>query len=291
MKIYENAIGEYDDKIKKIFDTQMDRTLQVQEEMEEKENKREKENYGDKFVAPFQAKIHETYGAEQPKYTEFEQLNGRLKQEDLTAEELADIVRDLRAKGWVTINDEIANDQQRVQETTDAAFIAYARSVAQELIGIEGQSLQDIENERSILNNQLDNTTDPKTISEINDKLQSLENQEKGIRDYGNSFLEVFSPNIKEMTGGLYYLGSELKAFNPLQPVTIIPPVTKNSSAATTSKEPGHASGTDYFIGGMTRINENGDELIELPTGSKIYPHQERGRQLEKISRGGEVNN
>ncbi len=36
-----------------------------------------------------------------------------------------------------------------------------------------------------------------------------------------------------------------------------------------------------------TRVNEQGDELIELPTGAKVYPMQETGRQLQEISSGG----
>lgn len=34
----------------------------------------------------------------------------------------------------------------------------------------------------------------------------------------------------------------------------------------------GHATGTEYFSGGLTRINERGEEMIQLARGSKIYP-------------------
>ncbi len=47
------------------------------------------------------------------------------------------------------------------------------------------------------------------------------------------------------------------------------------------------AAGTSYSPGGWTRVNEQGDELIELPTGAKVYPMQETGRQLQEISSGG----
>jgi hypothetical protein len=36
---------------------------------------------------------------------------------------------------------------------------------------------------------------------------------------------------------------------------------------------PGHAAGTDYFGGGLTHINELGGEIIDLPRGSRIIPH------------------
>lgn len=34
----------------------------------------------------------------------------------------------------------------------------------------------------------------------------------------------------------------------------------------------GHATGTEYFSGGLTRVNERGEEMIQLARGSKIYP-------------------
>lgn len=33
-----------------------------------------------------------------------------------------------------------------------------------------------------------------------------------------------------------------------------------------------HATGTEYFSGGLTRINERGEEMIQLARGDKIYP-------------------
>lgn len=35
----------------------------------------------------------------------------------------------------------------------------------------------------------------------------------------------------------------------------------------------GHATGTTNWSGGLTRINERGGEIIDLPRGSRIYPH------------------
>lgn len=36
----------------------------------------------------------------------------------------------------------------------------------------------------------------------------------------------------------------------------------------------GNASGTSSWRGGFTRVNENGGEIIDLPQGSRIYPHE-----------------
>lgn len=73
------------------------------------------------------------------------------------------------------------------------------------------------------------------------------------------------------------------------------------------NKVTGHATGTEYFGGGLTRINERGEELINLPRGTKIYPsgktNQIMNRELKgnntpnntynltvNISTGGEIN-
>lgn len=46
------------------------------------------------------------------------------------------------------------------------------------------------------------------------------------------------------------------------------------------------AEGTSYYPGGLTQINERGDEMVELPEGSRIYPAQ-RSREYVEVSRGG----
>lgn len=40
-------------------------------------------------------------------------------------------------------------------------------------------------------------------------------------------------------------------------------------------KLPKHALGTSYFSGGPTLINERGGEIVDLPNGARIYPHDE----------------
>lgn len=47
----------------------------------------------------------------------------------------------------------------------------------------------------------------------------------------------------------------------------------------------GNALGTSYFRGGPTMVNENGGELITLPSGSQIMPHREL---LQLINNGGQ---
>lgn len=54
---------------------------------------------------------------------------------------------------------------------------------------------------------------------------------------------------------------------------------------AATSWIPGkkkNATGTEYFGGGLTRINERGEEMIQLARGDKIYPAGKTDRIIEK---------
>lgn len=44
----------------------------------------------------------------------------------------------------------------------------------------------------------------------------------------------------------------------------------------------GHATGTNYFGGGWTEINERGGEIVDLPSGSRIYPHATTEKMLAK---------
>lgn len=43
----------------------------------------------------------------------------------------------------------------------------------------------------------------------------------------------------------------------------------------------GHATGTQYFSGGLTRINERGEEMIQLARGDKIYPADKTDRIIK----------
>lgn len=46
---------------------------------------------------------------------------------------------------------------------------------------------------------------------------------------------------------------------------------------------PGHALGTNFAPGGLTMVGENGPELVNLPTGSKVY----NARQTQQMVSGG----
>lgn len=54
---------------------------------------------------------------------------------------------------------------------------------------------------------------------------------------------------------------------------------------------PGHATGTNHFGGGWTEINERGGEIVDLPNGSRIYPHATTEKMIaDSLSGNNSVN-
>ncbi|WP_456273632.1 hypothetical protein [Bacillus sp. AK031] len=49
---------------------------------------------------------------------------------------------------------------------------------------------------------------------------------------------------------------------------------------------PKFAQGTSYFRGGLAQINERGGEIVDLPNGSRVYPH-DRSVQMARSEGGG----
>ena len=47
---------------------------------------------------------------------------------------------------------------------------------------------------------------------------------------------------------------------------------------ATRIQPRGNALGTSYWRGGLTRVNERGGEIISLPSGTQIIPHDVSAR-------------
>ena len=68
-----------------------------------------------------------------------------------------------------------------------------------------------------------------------------------------------------------------------VQKASVSPVVTKGREnsfkAYQQAKIAHHAKGTKYFQGGLTYINERGKEIVDLPRGSVIYPHDKSLRK------------
>jgi phage-related minor tail protein len=47
---------------------------------------------------------------------------------------------------------------------------------------------------------------------------------------------------------------------------------------------PGHANGTPFFGGGLTKINERGNEIVNLPRGAQIIPHDLSKRYIDRAA-------
>ena len=77
----------------------------------------------------------------------------------------------------------------------------------------------------------------------------------------------VFSSMIDTLSSGLDYILEKAG-------------MAQSASAEAGGEEiPGHAIGTSWFAGGKTWIHEKGAEIVDLPTGTRIIPHDESLKQ------------
>ncbi|HHT7143470.1 TPA: phage tail tape measure protein [Bacillus cereus] len=62
--------------------------------------------------------------------------------------------------------------------------------------------------------------------------------------------------------------------------------VASTVSAATGGKIqiPGNANGTPFFAGGLTKVNERGNEIVNLPRGAQIIPHDLSKRYIDRAA-------
>lgn len=60
--------------------------------------------------------------------------------------------------------------------------------------------------------------------------------------------------------------------------------VIKTAEAMTGVNLPGNANGTPFFSGGLTKINERGNEIVNLPRGAQIIPHDLSKRYIDRAA-------
>lgn len=95
------------------------------------------------------------------------------------------------------------------------------------------------------------------------------------IRD---NIVGAFTAVKDRITGVFDWISSKLSSIKSA--ISNIPGVGKLFDGGGT-KTTGHATGSAYFKGGLTRVNEGGrGEIINLPSGSQIIPHTKSQRQL-----------
>lgn len=109
-------------------------------------------------------------------------------------------------------------------------------------------------------------------------------------KEYGDAFVKGIqsNENIKNTENAAEKLRSTLKDALS-KPISVSIPISTNTtgnnpSQPSTPTVDSNAVGTTYFGGGFTRINENGGEIINLPTGTTIIPAD----KSEKMVQGGQ---
>ena len=84
------------------------------------------------------------------------------------------------------------------------------------------------------------------------------------------SIVNAFSTAKDKVAGFFSWLDQKIES------VPILGSLYKGGKAATSwliDKLQGNALGTPYFTGGYTRVNERGGEIMRLPNGTQIIPH------------------
>ncbi|QCB42233.1 hypothetical protein E5673_08295 [Sphingomonas sp. PAMC26645] len=140
----------------------------------------------------------------------------------------------------------------------------------------------------------------------VNEKLKVTAAALGEVRGYGNQFVDdVLNEDTWSSWGnaGKTVLSSiksefiKLALLNPLKNLingnSDLPTITSafgsigklfgGSTAVTASTigPPGNATGTEHFSGGLSYVNENGGEIMDLPTGTRIYPAAESRRMMQ----------
>lgn len=100
-----------------------------------------------------------------------------------------------------------------------------------------------------------------------------------GIKD---SIVGAFN-SAKEAVGSFFsWIGDKLSALDgAIESVPVIGSIyrgIKGAGSWVIDKVTGHATGTSYFPGGWTRVNERGGEIMRLPGGTQIIPHDVSSR-------------
>lgn len=95
-----------------------------------------------------------------------------------------------------------------------------------------------------------------------------------GIRD---SISGAFDSTKETVSGFFSWIGGKLSELDQaVEGIPVLGSVYKGAKSVggwVLDKLQGNALGTSYFSGGLTRVNERGGEIINLPSGTQIIPH------------------
>lgn len=108
-----------------------------------------------------------------------------------------------------------------------------------------------------------------------------------GVKSIVSGTVEAVVGLVKGMANGVIgAINGIVRAVNGLG-VTVpdwVPGIGGKSISFNIPEIPMLARGTDYWKGGLAQIHERGGEIIDLPRGSRVYPHDE---SIEKARREG----
>lgn len=108
--------------------------------------------------------------------------------------------------------------------------------------------------------------------------------------DYAVGVWEGFKSTVISVFDSIVAKAQELWNSTPLPKIYEIVKAGAGAIGAALGLVPGHATGTTYFEGGLTRVNENGGEIMNLPNGTQIIPHDLSSKMVGNNSTNVTVN-
>lgn len=99
-----------------------------------------------------------------------------------------------------------------------------------------------------------------------------------GITSGFKTFINFIIKGLNIMVDGINKLSVDIPSW--------VPGVGGNTLGFSIPRIPEFELGTQYFSGGIARINERGGEIVNLPNGSQVIPHDLSKKQLQNSGGG-----
>lgn len=195
-------------------------------------------------------------------------LNAKQDEVQQTMSDSWESIKDFGTRSWEQIC-QVANEKNEEWGQTFADAKQFAVSALAELSDGASNAWNEISNGASNLQNEIANA--------FSSAASDAENAFNGITGWFES--NVWAP-LSERAHNVW---SGIQ-----QSVSNIQASASSYQFDAGSIFPGHATGSSFYPGGWTEINERGGELIDLPQGSRIYPHATTERMIkDDLQRGG----
>lgn len=112
------------------------------------------------------------------------------------------------------------------------------------------------------------------------------------IKRIGSSAFKTVTNWVNKAKNAIKYLNIAVIDFVTHSPLGKIGSMVGGAISVVGRKIGHNASGTSYWRGGLTAVHERGGEIIDLPRGTRIYPHDESVRMArQEGARGGGATN